>query len=96
MTYYCDHKRHLVCVPYSIENLHQMADSLGIAREWYHGGDKPHYDIPKKRILEVQSKCVVVSPRVILKIIKGWNVGTVEEFLNLTSEEMVKIENKLK
>lgn len=75
MKYYCDSKRHLVCVPYSIENLHKMAADLGIARHWFHNGDKPHYDIPKKRLTEIQSRCEVISPRAILSIIKN---GTIE------------------
>lgn len=45
-----------------------MADDLDIKRCWFH---KNHYDIPKKRIEEIKSKCEVVSPRVILMIIKG-------------------------
>lgn len=71
MTYYCDNKRHLVCVPYSVENLHKMADDLEIKRCWFHSGDKPHYDIPKKRIQEIRAKCTVVSPTDIVKIING-------------------------
>ena len=45
-----------------------MADSLSISRAWFH---KNHYDIPKKRISEITNKCTLVSPRDILKIIKG-------------------------
>lgn len=68
MKYFTDRKRHLVCEPYSIENLHRMADDLNIKRCWFH---KNHYDIPKKRIDEIESKCEIVSPRKIFKIIKG-------------------------
>jgi hypothetical protein len=68
MRYLCDNKRHLICEPYSIEGLHNMAKDLGIHPCWFH---KDHYDIPKKRISEIQSKCTVVSPREILRIIKG-------------------------
>lgn len=68
MKYYCDEKRHLVCVPYSIENLHKMAEDLGIKRCWFH---KDHYDIPKRKIEEIQSKCILVTPRDIVKIIKN-------------------------
>lgn len=68
MTFYCDNKRHLVCVPYSLENLHRMAEILGIHRCWFH---KNHYDIPKKRIEEIQSKCVIIPSREIVKIIKN-------------------------
>lgn len=48
-----------------------MAEDLGIKRGWYHGGDKPHYDIPKSKIKEVTDKCEVVSPKEIVNIIKG-------------------------
>jgi FMN phosphatase YigB (HAD superfamily) len=68
MKFICDTKRHLVCVPYSIENLHLMADSLGIKRCWFH---KDHYDIPVRRIAEITAKCEVVSSKEIVKIIKN-------------------------
>lgn len=71
--YYSDDARHLVCEPFSVENLHKMAEDLGIKRCWYHGGDKPHYDIPKRRIKEIQAKTTVVSTKRILEIIKGTN-----------------------
>jgi hypothetical protein len=64
--YYCDNYRHLVCVPYSKENLHKMADKLNIKRCWFH---KDHYDIPKKRLKEIQDKCVLVGQREIKRII---------------------------
>ena len=68
MRYLTDRKRHLICVPYSIENLHVMANELGIAKCWFH---KDHYDIPKRRIDEIESKCEIVSSREIVKIIRG-------------------------
>jgi len=58
MKYYCDDKRHLVCEPYSIENLHLMAEDLKINRCWFH---KNHYDIPKRRIKEITAKCTLVT-----------------------------------
>jgi len=67
MKYYCDEYRHLVCVPYSIELLHLMANELGIKKCWFH---KNHYDIPKRRIEEIKNKCIVISSKEILKIIK--------------------------
>lgn len=69
MTYFCDDKRHLVCVPYSVENLHLMAENLNIKRCWFHGGKNPHYDIPKKRISEIQNKCEIISTKEIWEII---------------------------
>lgn len=71
MEFFCDNKRHLVCKPYSIENLHLMAQILLINRCWFHSGKFPHYDIPKKRIVEIQSKCTIISSKQILKIIKN-------------------------
>lgn len=70
MEYFCDNKRHLICTPYSIENLHLMAIDLGIAKHWYHPGKFPHYDIPKKRIEEITKRCTVVSSKKIVKLIK--------------------------
>jgi hypothetical protein len=68
MEYFFDDKRHLVCKPYSIENLHKMAEDLNIKKCWFH---KNHYDIPKKRIDEIAGKATRVSPREILAITKG-------------------------
>jgi hypothetical protein len=71
ITYICDNNRHLVCLPYTIENLHTMARELDIDRAWYHySNGKYHYDIPKKRIREIQLKCILVNSKGILKIIK--------------------------
>jgi len=71
LTYYCDDKRHLVCKPYSIDNLHTMAEDLAIKRCWFH---KNHYDIPKRRIDEITSKCTLIKPREIAMIIYAHNV----------------------
>lgn len=71
MEYFCDKNRHLVCKPFSVENLHLMAENLGIKRCWFHSGQNPHYDIPKKRMEEISSQCTVVSSREIWKIING-------------------------
>ena len=71
LVYYCDGaKRHLVCIPYSVANLHRMALNLGLSRAWFHSGEKAHYDLPKTRIAEITAKCVLVNSRTILTIIK--------------------------
>lgn len=67
MKYLTDGKRHLICVPYSIENLHLMADELGIKRCWFH---KDHYDIPKRRIKEIENRCEIVLSKEIVRIIR--------------------------
>lgn len=72
LKYYCDDARHLVCIPYSIENLHQMAKDLDIKRCWFH---KNHYDIPKKRIDEIKNKCNFVSSKEIVIIIDNGSMA---------------------
>lgn len=42
-----------------------MAEDLDIKRCWFH---KDHYDIPKRRINEIESKCEMVSSREIVNI----------------------------
>lgn len=44
-----------------------MALELNIKRCWFH---KDHYDIPKKRIAEIQSKCNFISTKDIVKIVR--------------------------
>lgn len=68
LKYVCDDKRHLICVPYSVDNLHRMAEELGINKCWFH---KNHYDIPKQRIDEIEKKCKRVSPKNIVEIIRS-------------------------
>lgn len=71
LKYYCDDSRHLICIPYSIENLHQMATILNLNKSWFHSGKFPHYDVPKRRIEEIQTKCEIVSKKEIINIING-------------------------
>lgn len=76
MKFYADEKRHLVCIPYTIDNLHRMAVELGIKRCWYHSSARhKHYDIPKRRLKELLAhpRVTVVDPRDILTIILGSN-----------------------
>lgn len=68
LTYVCDHYRHLVCLPYSVDNLHRMAAALGLKRHWFH---KSHYDIPVKRQAEITAKCRVVRSQEIVRITRG-------------------------
>jgi hypothetical protein len=70
MVYICDEKRHLICEPYSIANLHKMAKDLDIKRCWFHNKGHAHHDIPKTRIEEIKAKCKVVSSKEIIEIIR--------------------------
>lgn len=69
LIYLTDNLRHLICEPYSVKNLHQMAKELKINRCWFHSGLYPHYDIPKKRIKEITDKCHLIKSKELLKII---------------------------
>lgn len=68
LKYVTDGKRHLVCVPYSISNLHEMAKQLDINKCFFH---KNHYDIPAKRIEEIEKKCMMVNKETIVEIIRS-------------------------
>lgn len=61
MKYYCDHSRHLICIPYTIDNLHLMADDLGINRCWFHNSKYPHYDIALTTLERPPSSMVIVG-----------------------------------
>jgi len=67
----CDSMRHLVCVPYTLANLHRMAEILGIGRHWFHRAKYPHYDIPKRRVREIMGRVEVVTPRELLRIVQA-------------------------
>ncbi len=66
MKYLTDGNRHLICIPYSIENLHQMARELGINRCWFH---RDHYDIPKSKSREIKAQCYFVTSKEIVRTI---------------------------
>jgi signal recognition particle subunit SEC65 len=71
MIFLTDGARHLICDPYSIENLHEMAKQLGIKPCWFHRSKYPHYDVPKRRIAEIEAKCTLISSKDLLKIIQN-------------------------
>ena len=80
LEYICDNGRHLICLPYSIPNLHRTGLALGIHPGWFHSKEGLwHYDIPKKRIAEIQAQCRVVSSREIVSIIKTALNPVIEE-----------------
>lgn len=76
ITFICDRKRHLICKPYSEANMLFMATELGINPLWHH---KDHYDIPINKIEEVLKRCIIVSPKEIVRIIKESSNGKFRE-----------------
>lgn len=54
----------------TIEELHTMADTIGVNRQWFQSGKRPHYDICKtKRRLAIRSGAVEVGSRELIRIL---------------------------
>lgn len=71
MQFYTDGKRHLVCLPYSVDNLHKMAEQLGIGKHWFHNAKNAHYDIPKRLLERIESQSIKVTSKDIVRICAG-------------------------
>jgi len=59
----------------SLEELHDMADRIGIQRRWFQNkpGGTPHYDISKsKRALAVQHGTIEIDNKKLVEIILYW------------------------
>lgn len=63
-----DGRRHLICVPYDLDNLFAVARNMGIHVRWFH---KDHFDVPIRRRVEIEEKCLKVTPRQIVLVIQG-------------------------
>lgn len=63
-----DDARHLVCLPYTVDDLHRMAEHLGIGRHFYHASPFPHYDIPVRRQAEIVVMARSVSSKDIVRL----------------------------
>lgn len=71
LRFFTDGARHLVCYPFSLDGLHEMARNLGIKRCWFHANRLPHYDVPKLRVGSLPERVEVITSRQLLAIIKG-------------------------
>lgn len=81
LEYITDGKRHLICRPYSIQNMHHMAQALGIKRCWFHSKPgRSHYDIPVLQVDRVQRVCTVVTSRELIGIMEAAPVPQQPEF----------------
>lgn len=58
----------------SIDELHEMADTIGVARKWFQGKTRsPHYDISlSKRALAIEAGAVEITEREIIQVLKRW------------------------
>lgn len=70
LTYLCDQNRHLICVPFSLENMKRMAFQLQLKRKALSKvPGKRFYRIPFDRLLEIEMQCELVPAWHILEII---------------------------
>lgn len=85
LEYLTDGKRHLICRPFSIVNLHKMAKALKIDKCWFHNNKRkfPHYDIPKLRIKEIERRCRFVTVQEIVLLIKETNPPIKSKEMNI-------------
>jgi len=63
-----------------------MAKDLNINKCWYHSKPYAHYDIPKRRIKEIQNKTQIITSKQLLKICKGYTI--MENYLEDSARSM--------
>ena len=66
--YVCDRERHLICCPYSKENLHKMARELNMEKKLFKSN---HYSIPEERKKEIEKVCQIITTYEIEEIIQS-------------------------
>lgn len=55
----------------SQDELHQMADRLGLRRQWFQDKNIPHYDVSQsKKKLAIELGAIEVSSRILIKIVR--------------------------
>lgn len=57
----------------SLDELHAMADKIGVRRKWFQPRSTPHYDVCQaKRAQAIELGAVVVGNRELVTIIRKW------------------------
>ena len=57
----------------TIEELHAMADKLGLKRQWFQSGNIPHYDLSlSKRREAIKHGVQILDGKQIIQLIKKW------------------------
>jgi len=80
MAVYVDHGRiafrgMLMChmVADTLEELHEMADKIGLKRTWFQPYSSPHYDISQsKRSLAVAEGAIEIDMRQLARLLRKW------------------------
>lgn len=57
----------------SLEELHEMADKIGMRREWFQDNpDHPHYDLSKsRRVLAVKNGAIEIDSRQLVQWLRA-------------------------
>jgi hypothetical protein len=57
----------------SLEELHAMADKIGMKRSWYQPKSTPHYDLCQlQRLMAVQAGAIEIDRKRTVQIIREW------------------------
>jgi hypothetical protein len=57
----------------SLEELHSMADTIGLRREWFQDKGTPHYDVSRaKRALALRHGAMEIDRKRVVEIIRAW------------------------
>lgn len=60
----------------TLDELHEMADKIGVRRRWFQNRNIPHYDICKsKRVLAIQFGAIEIDNRQLLELIRKQRKG---------------------
>lgn len=76
----------------SLEELHAMADRLGLKRAWFQPGSTPHYDLClSKRELAIQYGAIPIDRREAVALIRRWRARQMSEEAAVESRESSSI-----
>lgn len=57
----------------SLDELHAMADRIGLKRAWFQRGSTPHYDVCQaKRKLAIAAGAIEIDRRQTVELIRRW------------------------
>ena len=60
----------------SLEELHDMADAIGLRRQWYQGKNTPHYDVCwEKRGAALRAGAISVDRREMADLCRQWRIA---------------------
>ena len=68
---YClDDDLHLICMPYSDENIRMMAEHLKLVRNWLVSGRHKYYEVPLHEAQRIASQTLRVSHGQLISVIE--------------------------